>query len=161
MVNGELWMVNGEWWNGEMVNCEWWIVKWWNGEWWNGEFVNSQCWMVNGELWMLEICMLRRSNLFVAANKIKIAPAGQPIYNNIEFAELIQFECYNSYKLPRWCKVERSSEMWMVNGEFVNGQLWIVNYEWWMLNGDNLPAPEEQPICRAKLNLPHRGNHFR
>ena len=55
--------------------------------------------------------MLRRSNLFVAANKIKIAPAGQPIYNNIEFAELIQFECYNSYKLPRWCKVERRSEM--------------------------------------------------
>ena len=111
MVNGQLRIVNGEWWmvNCEIVNCEWWIV-------------NSQYWMVNGELWMLEICMLRRSNLFVAANKIKIAPAGQPIYNNIEFAELIQFECYNSYKLPRWCKVERRSEMWMVN-------LWMVNYE--------------------------------
>ena len=30
------------------------------------------------------------------------APEEQPIYNTIEFAELNQFECYNSYGLPRW-----------------------------------------------------------
>ena len=105
-----------------MVNSEWWMV---DGEMRNA---NGECWIVKVDWRMMKIFMLRRSNLFTT-------PSNSPNWINLNVtiamgypAGVIFNPIDSTSRLHRWCKVERRSEMWMVNV-------------------GNLHAPEEQPIC--------------